>query len=109
MTEQTTTPAAPEDQPGPLTRLVEKFENHAAPEVHAAETAVGAIAADVKAALLDHTSTALTVAGELGALAKLVDPADAPLVAAVEALLPKVLSMAVNAGNLALKALKPAS
>ena len=106
MSETAVPEAAPpaQGEPGFFERQIERV----LPRAEAAEGEVAHIAADVKAALQDHASTVFDVSGDLMALLKLVDPADAPLAAAVQALVPKVLTMAGTAASLASAALKGA-
>jgi hypothetical protein len=107
----TETPQAPEsaspplpepDQGGFFTREFGKILPHA----ERTEAEAGQVAADVKAALQDHAGTVFDVSGDVLAVLKLIDPADAPLAAAAGALLPKVLAMAEKAAALASAALK---
>jgi hypothetical protein len=88
---------APPAAEGPLGHMTDWFHAHAG---HA-EAEAGHIAADVNAALRDHAGTVFDVAGDFFAVLNLIDPADAPLVAAAEALLPKVLQMVEKATALA--------
>ena len=88
---------APPAADGPLGHMTDWFHAHAG---HA-EAEAGHIAADVNAALRDHAGTVFDVAGDFFAVLNLIDPADAPLVAAAEALLPKVLQMVEKATALA--------
>lgn len=101
--EQPASPAAPAaPQPGFFTREAERL----LPRAEHAEADAGHLAADVKAALQDHAGTVFDVAGDCVQLLKLIDPADAALAAAAEALLPKVLAMAERAAALASATLK---
>ena len=80
-----------------------KAAEHLLPHLEHAEADAGRIAADVSAALREHAGTVFDVSsGILGML----DPADAPLIAAAEALEPKVYAMAEKAAALAAAALK---
>ena len=88
---------APPAAEGPLGHAADWFRARAG---HV-EAEAGHIAADVNAALRDHAGTVYDVAGDFFAVLKLIDPADAPLVAAAEALLPKVLQMVEKATALA--------
>jgi hypothetical protein len=93
-------PAAPaQGEPGFFERAVEKVLPHA-------EVKAPSITGDVKGALTGHASSVFDVAGDLLALTRIIDPADAAAVLAVEALVPKVLAMAANAAGLASAALK---
>lgn len=96
--------STPPPQPGPVERLVEKITGHA----EHAETSALHIADDVKTAIQDHAGTVFDVASGLLGVAKLIDPADAELFAAISALVPKVLGMAETAAALAGAALKGA-
>lgn len=101
--EQPASPAAPAaPQPGFFTREAERL----LPRAEHAEADAGHLAADVKAALQDHAGQVFDVAGDALQLLKLIDPADAALAAAAEALLPKVLAMAERAAALASATLK---
>jgi hypothetical protein len=103
MTETSPEPASPPPAAGgPLTRAENWFRGHAG---HA-EADAAAFAADVSTALRDHAGTVFDVAGDVVQLAKLADPADAPLFAALDALVPKVLAMAESAARIAQGALK---
>jgi hypothetical protein len=84
-------------EPGFFTRTAE----HLLPHLEHGEAEAGHIAADVNAALRDHAGVVFDVAGDFFAVLKLIDPADAPLAAAAEALLPKVLQMVEKATALA--------
>ena len=84
----TAPPAAPA-KPGPLSEVASWF--------HRGETDAAKIAASATAMLTDHAGQALDVGGDFLALLKLIDPADAPLIAAAQALLPKVIMMAEHA------------
>ena len=88
--------------PGFFTREAERL----LPGARHAEADAGHLAADVKAALQDHAGQVFDVAGDCGQLLRLIDPADAALAAAAEALLPKVLAMAERAAALASATLK---
>jgi hypothetical protein len=90
------------DPPGFFTREAERF----LPGVRHAEAEAGRIAGDVSTALQDHAGTVFDVAGDVFGVLKLIDPADAPLIAAAEALVPKVLAMVEKATALAQGALK---
>jgi hypothetical protein len=96
MPESPPEPANPPAE-GPIEHVADWFHNHGA---HA-EAEAGHIAADVNAALRDHAGVVFDVAGDFFAVLKLIDPADAPLIAAAEALLPKVLTMVEKATALA--------
>ena len=98
----TPVPAAEPDQGGFFTREFGKI----LPRAEHAEADAGHLAADVKAALQDHAGQVFDVAGDALQLLKLIDPADAALAAAAEALLPKVLAMAERAAALASATLK---
>ena len=101
--EQPASPAAPAaPQPGFFTREAERL----LPRAEHAEADAGHLAADVKAALQDHAGQVFDVAGDALQLLSLIDPADAALAAAAEALLPKVLAMAERAAALASATLK---
>ena len=94
-------PAAPA-APGYFERLEDKILPHA----RHAEADVSSWAADIRAALQDHAGSVFDVAGDVVQLAKLADPADASLFAALDALVPKVLAMAESAARIAGAALK---
>jgi hypothetical protein len=92
----------PPEGGGFFTRLEDRFVPHA----EHAEADVSTWAADVSTALRDHAGTVFDVSGDLMSLVKLIDPADAPLFAAAEALVPKVYAMVQKATALAQGALK---
>lgn len=103
---ETTPAAAPPaaGEPGPITRLAEKF--HLGGELHAAEHVVATVATDVQT-LAGHHSAIFAVVAEMLHLVEVLDPADAPAIAAAEALLPKLFAMAASAaaaGSVSLKA-----
>ena len=85
-------PAAPAKpgEPGFFTRLEDKI-------LPKAEADAAKVAASLASALQDRSGEALDVAGDFLALVKLIDPADAPLATAAQALLPKMIAMAENA------------
>jgi hypothetical protein len=111
-----TTPAQPQPAPQPP-----KPATPAAPPAHETlgqriggwfdhgEQDAAKLAAGFQSLLQDRSGEALDVAGDFLALVKLVDPAAAPLASSVQALLPKVLSMAENAARDARTALTPPS
>jgi len=101
MSEQPT-PAAVTAAPESLGQRVGSF-------FHRADADAEALAARLQSLLQDRSGEALDVAGDFVALVRLVDPAMAPLAAAVQALLPKVLSMAENAARDARNALGTSS
>lgn len=59
------------------------------------------IATEVAAAVKDHAGVVFDVAGDVLAVLKVVDPADAPAIAAAQVLVPKVLAMAESAAKIA--------
>ena len=76
------------------------------PHAQHAEADVSAWAADVSAALRDHAATVLRGTADAMDVLKLIDPADAELFAAAEALVPRLLGMAESAARIAGAALK---
>lgn len=96
------TPVDPPEGGGFFTREWDRLRG---PAGHA-EADAGRIAADVGTMLRDHAGTVFDVAGDVVQLAKLIDPADAPVLAALDVLVPKVLAMAENAARIAQAALK---
>ena len=92
-------PPAPE---GPLGHAADWFRSRAG---HA-EAEAGHVAADVSAVLQDHAGVVFSFADGFLSMVKMIDPADAPLIAAAQALVPKVYAMAEKAAALAAAALK---
>ena len=84
--------AAPPPAPAPgfLERTLGKLEGRAAPVIEG-------IVSDLAA----HRQVILDVGTDAVALLKLIDPADAALVAAAEALVPRILDVASEAGKIA--------
>jgi hypothetical protein len=105
---QATVPASAPPAAASAPGFFERMAEHLVPHAEHAGAEAGTIAADVKAALTDHASEVFDVSGDLLALLKLVDPADAALAEAVAALVPKVVSMASSAASIASAALKAA-
>jgi len=77
------------------------FEREIGKILPRAEADAAEAAADVATALRDHAGTVFDVAGDVIAVAGYVDPADATLLAALDALVPKVLAMAESAASVA--------
>ena len=101
------TESAPESplegtEPGFFTRAAERILPHA----EHAEAEAGHIAADISAGLRDHATTVFAVSSGILDILRMLDPADAPLIAAAEALEPKVYAMAEKVAALASAALK---
>ena len=94
-----TAPESPPEpaEPGFFTRTAE----HLLPHLEHGEAEAGHIAADVNAALRAHAATVYRAAAGVFDVLELIDPADAPLVAAAETLLPKVYAMVEKATALA--------
>jgi hypothetical protein len=103
MTETSPEPASPPPAAGgPLTRAENWFRGHAG---HA-EADAAAFAADVTTALRGHASAVLRGTADAIDVLKLIDPADADLFSAAEALVPELLGMAESAARIAGAALK---
>jgi hypothetical protein len=106
----TETPAQPAQSAPPAAAAApgyfERIEDKILPHARHAEADVSSWAADIRAALQDHAGSVFDVAGDVVQLAKLADPADASLFAALDALVPKVLAMAESAARIAGAALK---
>ena len=83
-----------------------KAAEHLLPHLEHAEADAGRIAADVSAALREHAGTVFNVSSGILGMLKMIDPADASLFAAAQALEPKVYAMAEKAAALAAAALK---
>lgn len=92
MTEIAPPPPPPAPVPGFFSREIARLLPHA-------ETDAAKVIGRMAGLLQDRGGEALDVAGDFLALVKLIDPADAPLVTAAQALLPKVLGMAENAAR----------
>lgn len=90
-------PVPPPAAPGFFTRAEEKILPHFE---HAEADAAGFIAS-AGTDIQDHAGTVYEVAAGIFGVVKLIDPADAPLAAAAEALVPKVLAMVAKATALA--------
>lgn len=97
-------PPAPAAGTGFFTRMEEKILPHA----EHLEADVAHVIADAGTAIQDHAGTVYDVSGDVLALLRMIDPADAPLAAAAEALLPKVFAMVAKATALAQSAQKGA-
>ncbi len=93
---------APPAAEGPLGHAADWFRSHAG---HA-EAEAGHIAADIATGLREHAGIAFEVSSGILGILRMLDPADAPLIAAAEALEPKVYAMAEKAAALAAAALK---
>lgn len=96
MPAQPAPPAAPSAQPGYFQRAeqaVQRILPHA-----------GAVALEdatrIETAVKDHAGTVFDVAGDVLAILKLIDPADAPAITAAQVLIPKVLAMAESAARI---------
>lgn len=104
MTEQAAAPEPASAEPAPpgfFTRLEDKI-------LPRAEADAARITIDVAAAVQAHAGQVFDVAGDVLALLKLVDPADAALASSAAALLPKVLGMAESAAKVAGSVMHPA-
>jgi hypothetical protein len=90
----------PESPPeGPIEHVTDWFRAHV-------EAGAGNVAADVSAALRDHAQGVFEVSSGILSVLKMIDPADAPLITAAQALEPKIYAMAERAAALAAAALK---
>ena len=103
----TTPPAtsATPQQPGFLGRLEGRFLPHAEAVIHGAEAEGLKLTAEFAAGLQDHSGIAFDVAGDVLNLLKVIDPADDAAVAALAALLPKVIDLAGSAARIVQAAL----
>jgi hypothetical protein len=101
MPESPPEPANPPAE-GPIGHLDGWFHAHGA---HA-EAEAGHIATDIATGLREHAAVAFRVSSEILDILGMIDPADAPLIAAAQALEPKVYAMAERAASLAAAALK---
>ena len=104
------TEPAPESPPEPAPPAAEGPLGHAADwfrsQAGHAEAEAGHIAADIATGLREHAGIAFEVSSGILGILRMLDPADAPLIAAAEALEPKVYAMAEKAAALAAAALK---
>jgi hypothetical protein len=115
MSEQPTAPpatGAEPAQPGPLSRLVERFEGRAEPVIEHAEAALAGASDDVKTELTGHASALYDFTGDFLDAIGIIDPADEAsfktAAAAFQALVPKAVAVAGKVSSLLSAALKPA-